>query len=137
MKNMILKSFVALAFGLVLVQGAFAQEVVGDGSTVVLPIESQSCNLPSAPPAIPDAPVKDDLLKAQQNVKDFQAAMIAYRECINLHKNNDELVNDPDLTNGNRQAITEAHNYSVDMEERVADMFNEAVRAYKAGLSKD
>ncbi len=136
MKNMILKSFVSLAFGLVLVQGAFAQEVVGDGSIVVLPIESQSCNLPSAPPAIPDAPVKDDLLKAQQNVKDFQATMIAYRECINMHKNNDELANDPDLTKGNRQAITEAHNYSVDMEERVADMFNEAVRAYKAGLAK-
>jgi len=36
-----------------------------------------------------------------------------------------------DLSDGNRQAITNAHNYSVDMEERVADMFNEAVRAYK------
>lgn len=137
MKNMILKSFVSMAFGLVLAQGVFAQEVVGDGSTVILPIEAQSCNLPSAPPAIPDAPEKDDLLKAQKNVKDFQAAMIVYRECINLHKNNDELANDPDLTDGNRKAITEAHNYSVDMEERVANMFNEAVRAYKAGLNKD
>lgn len=127
----------SLAFGLVLVQGVFAQQVVGDGSTVILPIESQSCNLPSAPPAIPDAPEKDDLLKAQKNVKDFQAAMIVYRECINLHKNNDELANDPDLTDGNRQAITEAHNYSVDMEERVAAMFNEAVRAYKEGLDKN
>src|SRR5690554_544441 len=137
MKNMILKSFVSMAFGLVLVQGVFAQEVVGDGSTVVLPIESQSCNLPSAPAAIPEVPEKEDLLKAQTNVKNFQAAMIEYRDCINLYKNTDELFNDPELTDGNRQAITEAHNYSVDMEERVAAMFNEAVRAYKAGLSKD
>jgi|GEM_PF-895071 len=135
MKNVILKSFISMAFGLVLAQGAFAQQVVDDGSTVILPIEAQSCNLPSAPPAIPEVPVKEDLLKAQQNVKGFQEAMIVYRECINLHKNPEEVINDPNLTDGNRQAITEAHNYSVDMEERVATMFNEAVRAYKAGLA--
>lgn len=135
MKNVILKSFASMAFGLVLAQGAFAQQVVDDGSTVVLPVEAQSCNLPSAPPAIPEAPAKEDLLKAQKNVKSFQEAMIGYRECLNLHKNTDELANDPNLTAGNRQAIAEAHNYSVDMETRVADMFNEAVRAYKAGLA--
>ena len=133
MKNIFLKGFVSMAFGLVLVQGAFAQKV---SSVVVLPIESQSCSLPSAPAAIPDDASKEDLLSAQQNVKDFQAAMVGYRECINLHKSPEELANDAELTAGNRQAITEAHNYSVDMEERVADMFNEAVRAYQAGLAK-
>lgn len=135
MKNVILKSVVSMAFSLVVAQGAFAQQVVEDGSTVVLPVEAQSCNLPSAPPAIPEVPTKEDLLKAQKNVKGFQEAMVGYRECINLNKNTEELANDIDLTEGNRQAIAEAHNYSVDMETRVADMFNEAVRAYKAGLA--
>jgi len=137
MKNVILKSLVSAVFGLVVAQGAFAQQVVDDGSTVVLPIEAQSCNLPSAPPAIPEVPEKADLLKAQKNVKSFQEAMVVYRECINLHQNTEELANNANLTAGNRQAIAEAHNYSVDMEERVATMFNEAVRAYKAGLAKD
>ncbi len=134
MKNVILKSFVSMAFGLVLAQSALAQQVVDDGSTVILPIESQSCNLPSAPPAIPEVPVKDDLLQAQKNVKSFQSEMVVYRACLNMDQNADEVANDPNLTDGNRQAIAEAHNYSVDMEERVADMFNEAVRAYKKNL---
>ena len=38
----------------------------------------------------------------------------------------------PDLTWGNQQAIANAYDYSVDMETRVAEMFNEALRAYKA-----
>lgn len=119
----------SVALGLVMMQATFAQEV-SDGSAVILPVEAQACNLPSAPPAIPEAPAKEDLLKAQKNVKDFQAAMVVYRDCINKDVDSEE------LTEGNRQAIAEAHNYSVDMEERVANMFNEAVRAYKANLAK-
>ena len=110
---------------------AMAQQVMDDGSRVVLPLETQQCNLPSAPPPIPEVPVKADLLDAQKGVKSFQADMEVYRAC--LDKNIDSL----DLSTGNRQAISNAHNYSVDMEERVAAMFNEAVRAYKANLAKD
>jgi hypothetical protein len=76
-------------------------------------------------------PVKDDLLKAQKGVKSFQADMIVYRECINKDAQSNE------LTDGNKVAITEAHNYSIDKEEKVAEMFNVAVRAYKANLAKD
>lgn len=108
-----------------------AREVMDDGSMVVLPITAQQCNLPSAPPPIPEVPVKQDLLLAQKGVKNFQAAMEEYRACVNHDVLSDE------LSDGNRQAITNAHNYSVDMEERVAAMFNEAVRAYKANLAKD
>ena len=118
-----------MVLALVLMQGAFAQSVVDEGGAVVLPIEAQACNLPSAPPAIPEAPSKEDLLKAQKNVKNFQADMVVYRDCINKDVDSEE------LTDGNRAAISEAHNYSVDMEERVAEMFNEAVRAYKANLA--
>jgi hypothetical protein len=39
--------------------------------------------------------------------------------------------NAPDLTAGNKQAMVASFNYSVDMEERVAQRFNEAIRSYK------
>ena len=110
---------------------AMAQEVMEDGSKVVLPLEAQQCALPSAPPPIPEVPEKPDLLAAQKNVKQFQADMEVYRTCVNKDMNSDE------LSSGNRQAISNAHNYSVDMEERVAGMFNEAVRAYKANQAKN
>jgi hypothetical protein len=103
-----------------------AQEMMEDGSRIVLPLEAQQCNLPSAPAPIPEPAVKEDLLKAQKNVKSFQAEMEVYRSCVNQYADSDE------LTTGNQLAITNAHNYSVDMEKRVADMFNEAVRLYKA-----
>ena len=108
---------------------AMAEEVMDDGSVVVLPLEAQQCDLPSAPPPIPETPEKADLLKAQKFVKSFQADMEVYRGCVNEELDNEE------LSDGNRQAISNAHNYSVDMEERVATMFNEAVRSYKANLA--
>lgn len=110
---------------------AMAQQLMDDGSRVVLPLETQQCNLPSAPPPIPEVPAKSDLLKAQKGVKQFQAEMEVYRTCL------DKDADSPELSSGNRQAIANAHNYSVDMEERVAAMFNEAVRAYKANLPND
>ena len=105
---------------------ALAQELMEDGSRVVLPLEVQQCDLPSAPAPIPETPQMEDLLKAQKGVKLFQAEMEVYRTCINRDADSDE------LSTGNLQAISNAHNYSVDMEERVAGMFNEAVREYKA-----
>ncbi len=119
--------------GLVLMvsMAAMAQDVMDDGSRVILPVEAQQCDLPSAPAPIPEVPEKADLLKAQKNVKQFQTDMEVYRTCINANADSDE------LSSGNRQAISNAHNYSVDMEERVAGFFNEAVRVYKANLAKD
>ena len=110
---------------------AGAQEVMDDGSRVVLPVETQQCGLPSAPPPIPEIPEKADLLAAQKGVKSFQAEMEIYRACL------DKGPDSRDLSKGNVMAISNAHNYSVDMEERVASMFNDAVRAYKANLPKD
>jgi hypothetical protein len=107
------------------------QDTMDDGSRVVLPLEAQACSLPSAPPPIPETPVKDDLLKAQKMVKQFQADMADYRTCIDKDAESEE------LTWGNQQAILRAHDYSVEMEERVAAMFNEAVRAYKASIATE
>jgi len=126
-----MKRIIITGLMLVAMTPAMAQETMDDGSMVVLPIAAQQCNLTSAPAAIPEVPTKDDLLLAQKGVKKFQTDMEAYRECVNHD------VLSKDLSDGNRQAITNAHNYSVEMEERVAGMFNEAVRAYKKNLAKD
>ena len=107
------------------------QDMADDGSRVVLPLQAQACTLPSAPAPIPETPVKEDLLKAQKNVKAFQADMADYRTCI------DKDAGSAELTWGNQQAILGAHDYSVEMEERVAAMFNEAVRAYKASIATE
>jgi hypothetical protein len=105
-------------------------DITNDGSRVVLPLRAQACNLPSAPPPIPEPPAKEDLLKAQKFIKQFQGDMEIYRTCL------DEDSESGELSQGNELAIASAHDYSVDMEERVAAMFNEALRSYKAGLAK-
>ncbi len=109
---------------------AMAQDVMDDGSKVLLPLEAQSCALPTAPPPIPDPPTKDDMLTAQKHVKQFQADMEVYRTC--LEKDSDS----GNMTKGNLLAIANAHDYSVDMETRVADMFNTALHTYKANQAK-
>ena len=73
---------------------------------------------------------KEDLLKAQKLIKQFQEEMVVYRDCI------DKGVDSGEMSQGNLQAISNAHDYSVGMEERVASMFNEALRAYKANTAK-
>lgn len=92
---------------------------------ILLPSSAQLCKMPTAPPPIPKFPSKADLLRAQKNVKQFQAEMEVFRTCINRDIESDK------LSPGNKQAINNAHNYSVDMEERVARLFNDAVREYK------
>ncbi len=121
-----MKTIFFASLALIVSMAASAQEVMDDGSMVILPVEAQNCVLPSAPPPIPEDADKAQLIEAQKLVKGFQADMQSYRDCVNQY------ADSPDVTKGNIQAISNAHNYSVDMEERVANMFNEAVRAYKA-----
>lgn len=113
---------------------AMAQDVMDDGSKVVLPLETQQCNLPNAPPPIPEKAEKADLLNAQKHVKQFQADMVVYRSCLEVEtpEKLEGLAARTDLSKGNVQALLNAYNYSVDMEERVAAMFNEAIRDWKA-----
>lgn len=105
-------------------QPALAQ--AADGSAVLLPLEAQTCNLPAAPARIPEDASYDQLLKAKDNVATFQQQLGEYRSCLDKSKDSTE------LTDGNQVALTQAYNYSVEMEERVAEQFNVAVRAFKA-----
>jgi hypothetical protein len=95
-------------------------------SPVVLPDDAQKCTLPASPDAIPEEATLDQLKAAKADVAAFQEKVAVFRQCL------DKANTDPDLTDGNKQAIVESYNYSVEMEERVANRFNQAVRDYKA-----
>ena len=101
--------------GLACAGTAMAQD---DGSQIILPVEAQTCDLPTAPARIPETPSYDDLVAAKDRVSEFQTSLASYRECL-------DGAGDPELmTEGNRIALNQAHNYSVEMEERVAADFD-------------
>ncbi len=97
---------------------------------VVLPDLAQRCVLPAAPDAIPDDASYDDLVGAKKQIADFQVTVEEYRACLKGAEDDNE------MTAGNKQAIIASFNYSVDMEERVAERFNQAVRSYKERKSE-
>lgn len=115
--------FVLLAAGL-LFTSAQAQESDA-GMEVVLPPDAQKCVLPASPDAIPEEASYDQLKAAKAQIGEFQAKIAEFRECLDKAQANE------DNTPGNLAAITASYNYSVEMEERVANRFNEAVHAYK------
>jgi len=100
-------------------------ESLAEQYEVVLPEDAQQCILPAAPDAIPEGATLDQLKAAKADVAKFQAAVMTFRDCLAVAEEN------PANTAGNKQAIIDSYNYSVEMEERVANRFNEAVRAYK------
>lgn len=91
----------------------------------VLPEDAQKCVLPAAPDSIPDDASYDDLVAAKKQIAVFQEEVLVYRECLQAAEAN------PENTPGNKAAIVASFNYTVEMEERVAERFNVAVRGYK------
>lgn len=91
----------------------------------VLPEAAQKCVLPTSPDAIPEEAVYDDLVNAKKQIAVFQEEVVGFRECLQAAEA------DPDNTPGNKAAIVASFNYSVEMEERIAERFNTAVRGYK------
>ena len=89
------------------------------------------CALPAGP-IIPDGNVasEDELVSAQKAMKMYQESLLDYRACLDEQS----LALDPEAetTEEERVAILALFNSSVEAEERVANEFNQAVRAYKA-----
>ena len=114
------------------------QDVMEDGSKVVLPVDLQTCKVPYAPPPIPESAVKEDLLKAKKLITEFQGEMLVYRTCLGVEtpEKIDGLQDNKGLTQGNVMAILSAYDYSVTKEEQVAVAFNDALKVYKASLAK-
>lgn len=118
MRQVILAALLLVATGTVL-----AEAVPGD--EVVLPLEARTCNLPNAPMRVPPDADFETLARAKPAVRGFQQEMAAYRACL------DKALASDSISEGNRLALNRAYNYSVDMEERIAEQFNVAVRNYK------
>jgi hypothetical protein len=91
----------------------------------VLPSDAQECVLPASPGAIPEEATYDDLVAAKKQIAEFQGSLELFRACLK------EAEGNPDNTTGNEAAIVASFNYSVEMEERIAERFNVAVRGYK------
>ena len=119
-----MKRFFILAAAGFLLNTAVAQDDPED-LEIVLPEKAQKCVLPASPDAIPEEATYDDLLNAKKQIAVFQGKIEDFRGCLQ------KAESDPDNTPGNKQAIVSSYNYSVEMEERVAERFNEAVRGYK------
>ena len=115
---------------LVVVAGAFLFNLAqaqddAEEYVVVLPDEAQKCVLPAGPDAIPEEATYDDLKSQKAQIATFQSEVLVFRECLQAAEQN------PDNTPGNNQAIISSFNYSVEMEERIAERFNAAIRDYK------
>ena len=97
----------------------------GEEYKVVLPADAQKCVLPASPDKIAEDASYDQLKEAKAQIATFQVDVEVFRECLKRAEDN------PENTEGNKQAIISSFNYSVDMEERIAERFNEAIRSYK------
>jgi len=117
------KRIIILVAAAVLFSNVHAQEVVE--LEEILPADAQKCVLPASPNAIPEDASYEDLVAAKKAVADFQADLEVFRSCLSAAEE------DPDNTVGNKKAIVSSYNYSVEMETRVAERFNAAVRSYK------
>ncbi len=133
-----MKRIIIAVLALTVSMTTLAQEVMDDGSRIVLPIDLQSCKVPNAPPPIPEEAVKEDLLKAKKLITEFQGEMLVYRTCMGVETEEkiDGLEDKAGLTQGNVMAILSAYDYSVTKEEQVATAFNDALKVYKANLAK-
>jgi len=119
----VIRTFVLLAAAM-FINTALAQDDA-DEYAIVLPDDAQKCVLPAAPDAIPENATLDQLKTAKSDIAVFQGEVGTFRECLDAAQDN------PSNTEGNKQAIISSFNYSVEMEERVAQRFNEAIRDYK------
>ncbi len=102
-----------------------------DEYEVVLPDDAQKCVLPVGSDLIPEDADIEQLKAAKAQIAEFQKDVLVFRECLDAAQEN------PTNTEGNKQAIVASFNYSVDMEERMAASFNEAIRSYKARNASD
>jgi hypothetical protein len=116
--------FLIIVAAIVLTNTVQAQDD-SDEYKVVLPDDAQKCILPASPDKISEEATLDQLKEAKAQIAVFQGEVVTFRDCLKAAEDN------PNNTEGNKQAIISSFNYSVDMEERVAERFNVAIRSYK------
>jgi len=93
---------------------------------VVAPPGAKECKMPPTPPDIPEGAGKPELIEAQKEVRRFQTGMKEYRSCLN------DVRNSVENTEEHKLALDILHDKSVNLEEKVANRFNDAVQSWKS-----
>ncbi len=94
--------------------------------SVALPVSALECSAPNEPGAFIGNTSSEEFMYARDRVVDFQKENGVYQDCL---KNS---LNVAGITEGNKRAVTLAHNMSVTVEESVVHQFNTAYDSYKA-----
>ena len=115
----------------------FSQLILASSLLVAAPFVF-ACDYPQRP-EIPEgsSASKEEMIAASKAVKAYQGEMTGYRDCIDAESTATiaELEigeADEETINNSKMAAAKKYNASVDDEELVVALFNEAVRAYKS-----
>jgi len=104
-------------------------------ATLALPAQA-ACTYPTAAAKLPDgnAATMEEMLAAQKAVKQFDADINVYTEC--LAKELEASLANPDLDEKAKKELqamhAKKHNAAVESAEELAARFNDQVRAFKA-----
>jgi|SRR5690606_34309421 hypothetical protein len=99
------------------------------------------CTYPKKPGRIPDGntATRDEMLAAQRVVKQYQADITAYLECLKA-EHQAALDKDPSLSQKQKDQMTarytQKNDAAVDEAQEVANRFNEQLRVYRAKNDK-
>ena len=94
--------------------------------------DGSNCRYNTTTPIIPDGNIatKDELVSAQKRVKYFQETLLDFRECLfEAEQALDVTAADYDVK---KAALLARSDESIDLENKVASEFNEAIQIYKA-----
>ncbi|MCH2190593.1 MAG: hypothetical protein MK188_06705 [Gammaproteobacteria bacterium] len=92
---------------------------------------SKFCTYSKRMPIIPDGNIatKDELIDAKERIALYQDQLANYRECLyQVEKNLDTTADDYEER---KVAIQKLSDESIEVEQKVADKFNQAIRIYK------
>lgn len=107
------------------------------GSTASI---AQDCVAPTDAPVVPDGDTAtlEQMLEGQKAVKTFQAANMAYLQCMDpkLAAAQEEVVAGSEEAVAAAEKLQESYNAAVSREEELAGKFNTEIREYKAAHPK-
>lgn len=89
-----------------------------------------SCEYNKTTPIIPDGNIatKDELIAAQKRIKAYQEGLLDFREClVDAEKTLDPEAEDFESV---KAALVARSNESIDLEQSVANEFNNAIKIY-------
>ena len=99
-----------------------------------------ACIYPRAPESLPDgsSATYDQMVAAQQAVKQFDADVTAYNACLDMELQ--AIMANPEIDDARKAELAamqvKKNNAAVDEAQSVADRFNEQLRAYKEANKK-